>query len=172
LLLDTQSLKQIFTQLRNFTNSEEDDDDNTRVNTAPQRMDAYTKVVAREIGKVEAILKLVQTPTFRLVESLPVIWPAATESDLIDLMNLKGIKKSEQDTYLEQYKNSPDYKPTVIANLENGKTRNGSTIKNNNSRNGGSKKKKDFWSFVNDTKKNMETHVDKAKKAALTAMNK
>ena len=136
-------------------------------------MDAYTKVVVREIGKAEAILKLVQTPTFRLVESLPVIWPAATESDLIDLMNLKGIKKSEQDTYLEQYKNSPDYKPTAIANVENGKARNGSTIKNSNSRNVGSKKKKkDFWSFVNDTKKNMETHVDKAKKAALTAMNK
>ena len=103
LLLDTQSLKQIFTQLRSFTHADDDDDDGNNNNnhtviiSNSKRMDAYTKVVVREIGKAEAILKLVQTPSFRLIESLPVIWPAATESDFIDLMNLKGIKKNEQD---------------------------------------------------------------------------
>ena len=181
LLLDTQSLKQIFTQLRSFTHADDDDDDGNNNHTViisnSKRMDAYTKVVVREIGKAEAILKLVQTPSFRLIESLPVIWPAATESDFIDLMNLKGIKKNEQDNFLEQYKNSPDYKPDANVNGEDGGGKNNNNgsmknVKNNRNNRTGSKKKKDFWSFVTDTKKNMETHVDKAKKAALTAMNK
>ena len=174
--MDTQSLKQIFTQLRDFNTADSDDDDNNKSNnvaiTNSKRMDAHTKVVVREIGKAEAILKLVQTPSFRLVESLPVIWPAATQRDLIDLMQLKGIKKTEQEAYLDQYKNSPDYKPDV--NLKGGDGNNGAHGggRNTNKSAGGTKKKKDFWSFVTDTKKNMETHVDKAKKAALTAMNK
>ena len=133
------------------------------ITASSKRIDAYTKVVLREIGKAEAILKLVQTPSYRLVESLPVIWPAATESDLVDLMNLKGIKKSDQDQFIEQYKSSPDYKPDEAST--GGDVKSGSTAKTDKQ----GKKKKDFWSFVTDTKKNMETHVDKAKKAALSS---
>ena len=64
-------------------------------------------------------------------------------------MNLKGIKKNEQDNFLEQYKNSPDYKPDANVNGEDGGSggggNNGSmkNVKNNRNNRTGSKKKKE-----------------------------
>ena len=157
LLLDTQSLKTMMSELR--TLGLED----TGVDTAdgqPRRMDAFCKVVYREIGKAEGLLKLVGTPTFRLAESFPLLWPGASEQDLRSLMELKGIKKKEQQDILEQYKSRADYVPPAPVNDSAGGGDEGDRVA----------KKKDFWSFVNDTKKNMETGVEKAKKAAAASM--
>ena len=45
----------------------------------------YHKLVAKEIGRVEVLLKLVGTPTDRLKDSFGLLWPTGTRDDLIQV---------------------------------------------------------------------------------------
>ncbi len=159
LLLDAQSMKAIMMELRTL-GVDEDDGQAAATTGLSKRTDAYSKVVMKEMGKAEGILKLVGTPTFRLAESISLLFPGATDQDLKGIMELKGIKKSEHQGIIDQYTSGEDYVPPAPT----------ATPASGPAGGDGKKKKSDFWSFVSDTKKDMDRHVEKAKKVAAAAM--
>ncbi|KAJ0409715.1 hypothetical protein ATCC90586_003223 [Pythium insidiosum] len=54
-----------------------------------------------EFSKVESVLKLIGTPNEMLVESFKIMWPDGNAEDFQNIMNVKGIKKSEQGAFLD-----------------------------------------------------------------------
>ncbi|DAZ94557.1 TPA: hypothetical protein N0F65_002209 [Lagenidium giganteum] len=93
LLLDVYALKTIFLQLP-VIGSEP-------TSSSPVIPSRYTKFVTHEIAKVESVLKLIGTPNEMLVESFKIMWPEGNADDFQSIMNMKGLKKSEQVGYLE-----------------------------------------------------------------------
>lgn len=62
----------------------------------------YTKLVQKQFGRIETLLKLVGTPVELLIDNFKSIgYGTATELHIV--MNLKGIKRPEQVTLLEQF---------------------------------------------------------------------
>ncbi len=55
----------------------------------------YSKFVNKELPKVELFLKLVATPRERLSEALRALWPEAHGTDIVRIMDLKGLKSKE-----------------------------------------------------------------------------
>ncbi|KAF4315011.1 hypothetical protein BBO99_00009666 [Phytophthora kernoviae] len=99
LLLDVYALKTLFLQLPALS-SDAFASSSTSA-SAPVIPLRYTKFVTNEIGKVESVLKLIGTPNEMLVESFKIMWPEGTADDFQSIMNMKGLKKSEQTGYLE-----------------------------------------------------------------------
>lgn len=63
----------------------------------------YTKMVQRQFGKVETLLKLVGTPNDLLIENFKATWPGATAVELQLILSLKGFKRNEQAAMLEKF---------------------------------------------------------------------
>jgi len=61
----------------------------------------YTKMVTKDISCIEIFLKLVGTPTDQLQEMFLNYWPNGTSLDLQNVMNLKGMKRQEQNFLIE-----------------------------------------------------------------------
>lgn len=61
----------------------------------------YTRFVNNRIGHLEMVLKLVSTPEDVLVEKFRVLWPEGQPADLQMLMSMKGMKKQDQQSFLE-----------------------------------------------------------------------
>jgi hypothetical protein len=61
----------------------------------------FVKLVTAKVGHIETVLKLVGTPEGTLVERFKIMWPDGTAADLQSLMQLKGMKKSDQQSLLE-----------------------------------------------------------------------
>uniref|UniRef100_M4BAU0 Uncharacterized protein n=1 Tax=Hyaloperonospora arabidopsidis (strain Emoy2) TaxID=559515 RepID=M4BAU0_HYAAE len=113
LLLDVYALKTIFLQLPVLSNDVISPLSKSKA-TVPSR---YTKFVINEIAKVESVLKLIGTPREMLVESFKIMWPDGTADDFQGIMNMKGLKKSEQAVFLEML--GMQRKPTgKIAEME------------------------------------------------------
>lgn len=96
LLLDTYNLKTLILRLHNI--GPVSGDYPTRGSPAPQ---SFTKIVTSKVGQIEIILKLVATPEDFLVERFRVMWPDGQASDLQMLMSLKGMKRQDQQNFLE-----------------------------------------------------------------------
>jgi vacuolar protein sorting-associated protein 53 len=62
----------------------------------------YTKMVQKQFGRMETILKLVGTPLNMLVDNFRVQWPGGTSSDLTVVMTLRGMKRTDQASTLEK----------------------------------------------------------------------
>jgi len=62
----------------------------------------YTKTVSQEFARIEIILKLVGTPTELLPDMFKSNWPNASLDDAQSVMDLKGMKKLEQQLVLEK----------------------------------------------------------------------
>jgi len=62
---------------------------------------SYTKFVIKQLGKVETLLKLVGTPTELIVERFRTMLPDGTAEELQGIMNLRGMKKNEQQNIFE-----------------------------------------------------------------------
>lgn len=154
LLLDTSVIKTLFMQLRFMEPSERQ--------AAQTNSDPYTRMVLREIGKIEGLLKLISTPSARLAESFPLLCPDGTAEDLAALMELKGMKRQDQ-----QVAQAALASRSAARSSSSGATPQLST--------GGlsaaaaaSKKKRtgmDFWSMMSQTKSDMTTSLGKAKSA-------
>ncbi len=71
-------------------------------------MRRYVKRVKRDMGRLDKLLKTVMTPAELLVDTYKAIVQDHTEMDLIKIMDIQGIKKSEQETYLDQYGSPKD----------------------------------------------------------------
>ena len=64
----------------------------------------YTKLVQKQFGKIETLLKLVGTPVDMLIENFKsVVAGGGTAAELQIVMNLKGMKRPEQVAYLEKF---------------------------------------------------------------------
>eukprot|EP00753_Platysulcus_tardus_P003080 PLAT12242.1.p1 GENE.PLAT12242.1~~PLAT12242.1.p1 ORF type:complete len:894 (-),score=458.83 PLAT12242.1:72-2753(-) len=85
LLLDTHALKTMLLNMQSIGLDE-----------AIEPSATFVKVVNKEMSSAEKLLKLVGTDPERLVDSLQVLWPEATGSDFQRVMDMKGMKKSEQ----------------------------------------------------------------------------
>ncbi|CAI5729954.1 unnamed protein product [Hyaloperonospora brassicae] len=97
LLLDVYALKTIFLQLPVLSS----DAYSPSLKSTATVSSRYTKFVINEIAKVESVLKLIGTPREMLVESFKIMWPDGTAEDFRSIMNMKGLKKSEQAVFLE-----------------------------------------------------------------------
>lgn len=74
------------------------------VSTGPSIAPAmYTKMVQKQFGRMETILKLVGTPLELLIDNFKVQWPGGTSSDFAIVMSLKGMKRPEQAAMLEKF---------------------------------------------------------------------
>ena len=62
----------------------------------------YTKMVTKNFKRIETLLKLVGTPNTMLIDVFRVQWPGGSALDLQTVMNLKGLKRNEQASMLEQ----------------------------------------------------------------------
>lgn len=63
----------------------------------------YTKVVQKQFGKIETLLKLVGTPIDLLIDNFRVQWVGGTALDLQIVMSVKGMKRTEQAAVLEKF---------------------------------------------------------------------
>ena len=68
---------------------------------APPIPISYTKYVTKKMSKIEMVLKLVGTPDGMLVERFQIMWPDGVAQDLVSIMQLKGMRKSEQQAALD-----------------------------------------------------------------------
>jgi len=68
----------------------------------------YTKRVKRDLGRLDKLLKTVMTPAELLVDTYKAIVSDHGEMELIKIMDIQGIKKSEQEAYLDQYGSPKD----------------------------------------------------------------
>lgn len=63
----------------------------------------YVKVVQKQFGKIETLLKLVGTPLDLLIDNFKVQWVGGTALDLQVVMSVKGMKRIEQAAVLEKF---------------------------------------------------------------------
>jgi hypothetical protein len=63
----------------------------------------YTKLVQKQFGKIETLLKLVGTPNDLLIENFKVQWVGGSALDFQVVMSLKGLKRPEQAQLLEKF---------------------------------------------------------------------
>lgn len=62
----------------------------------------YTNSVTKEFNRIETLLKLIATPPDLLADMFKSTWPNGTALDFQTVMNLKGMKRAEQQAYLEK----------------------------------------------------------------------
>ena len=62
----------------------------------------FTKMVSKEFGHIEILLKLVGTPVELLPDMFKSNWPEASTESIQSVMDLKGMKKPDQQTVLEK----------------------------------------------------------------------
>lgn len=63
----------------------------------------YTKLVQKQFGRIETLLKLVGTPNELLIENFKGLWIGGTALELQIVMSLKGMKRTDQIPMLEQF---------------------------------------------------------------------
>lgn len=98
LLLDVYSLKTLFLKLPILGVGK------SATTIAPA---IYTKLVQKQFGHIETILKLVGTPNELLIENFKVQCSQGTAADLQTVMSLKGMKRNEQVAMLEKFGMDP-----------------------------------------------------------------
>jgi len=92
LLLDTYNLKTLLTHLHGLGAGAGDV-------KAPPAM--YTKFIVGRAAQIETVLKLVGTASEMLIERFRIMWPEGRMEDLMAIMTLKGLKKSDQQALLD-----------------------------------------------------------------------
>jgi len=97
LLLDMASLKTVLLKLPTLGRSS--------FAEVPER---YTKRVKREMLKVEKLLKVLLAPEENLVETYKQLITPHSDSDFVKILEIKGIKRSEMESYLDKYGSKVD----------------------------------------------------------------
>ncbi|KAL4562787.1 hypothetical protein LXL04_026818 [Taraxacum kok-saghyz] len=62
---------------------------------------SYSKFVSREMSKAEALLKVILSPVDSVADTYSALLPEGTPSEFQRILDLKGLKKAEQQTILE-----------------------------------------------------------------------
>lgn len=63
----------------------------------------YTKFVGREMGKAEALLKVILSPMESVADTYRALLPEGTAADFQRILDLKGLKKVEQQNLLDDF---------------------------------------------------------------------
>ena len=71
------------------------------IKTLILKLSVDSKIVSREFSRIEIFLKLVGTRSELLTEMVKASWPNGTASDIATIMNLKGMKRTEQQVILD-----------------------------------------------------------------------
>ena len=103
LLLDVYNLKTLFLKLPVLEESKKSHHVKKPSGGSTIAPAMYTKLVSKQFGKIETLLKLVGTPTDMLIENFKVQWVGGTAADLQSIMSLKQIKRPEQVVLLEKF---------------------------------------------------------------------
>ena len=74
---------------------------------------AYSNFIARELGKAEALLKVLPSPLDTLAGTYRALLPEGSATDFQRILELKGVKKAEQQPLIEQL--SRQYPALVMA---------------------------------------------------------
>ena len=107
LLLDLNNLKTLFLKLPILEDIALPGSHNKKAPGASIAPAMYTKMVQKQFGRMETILKLVGTPNDLLIDNFKVQWPGGSTSDMQVVMNLKGMKRTEQASMLEKFGYDP-----------------------------------------------------------------
>uniref|UniRef100_A0A6B2KYE7 Vps53 N-terminal domain-containing protein n=1 Tax=Arcella intermedia TaxID=1963864 RepID=A0A6B2KYE7_9EUKA len=102
LLVDATSLKAILVNLPAIGLNEAD--------ASTKVTERFRKRIDKEMAPIEALLKILVTPTSLLTETYIQMYQSEGKDPLhfIKILNVKGIKESEQDTYLDQFGLKPN----------------------------------------------------------------
>ncbi|KAJ4800777.1 Membrane trafficking VPS53 family protein [Rhynchospora pubera] len=90
MLLDTQAVKTILLEIPSLGKQ-------TTATTS------YSKFVSREMSKAEALLKVILSPVDSVANTYRALLPEGTLSDFQRVLELKGLKKADQQTILEDF---------------------------------------------------------------------
>ena len=63
----------------------------------------FAKLVNGRTAHIEMVLKLIATPEEMLLERFKIMWPDGQSLDLQTIMNLKDMKRQDQQKYLETF---------------------------------------------------------------------
>lgn len=63
----------------------------------------YSKFVSREMSKAEALLKVILSPVDSVADTYSALLPEGTPSEFQRILDLKGLKKADQQTILEDF---------------------------------------------------------------------
>lgn len=90
MLLDTQAVKTILLEVPSL---------------AKQTSGAasYSKFVSREMSKAEALLKVILSPVDSVADTYRALLPEGTPSEFQRILELKGLKKADQQTILDDF---------------------------------------------------------------------
>lgn len=110
LSLDAHMLKTILLSIPNIEKkdaveeAQEDANKPAKRTGAAQR--AFVKYVSKEMGKAEALLKTVISPSDRLISTFRALVPTGSTDELTKIMALRGLKKHEQQSMVDAYNSS------------------------------------------------------------------
>ncbi|XP_015688115.1 vacuolar protein sorting-associated protein 53 A isoform X2 [Oryza brachyantha] len=77
---------------------------------------SYSKFVNREMSKAEALLKVILSPVDSVANTYRALLPEGTPLEFQRILDLKGLKKADQQTILEDFnKHSPSIKHPTVA---------------------------------------------------------
>ncbi|GAB2220697.1 hypothetical protein Droror1_Dr00008364 [Drosera rotundifolia] len=78
----------------------------------------YSKFVGREMSKAEALLKVILSPMDSVADTYRALLPEGTPAEFQRILELKGLKKADQQTVLEDFNKhgSSIKQPTVTSN--------------------------------------------------------
>jgi len=83
----------------------------------------YTRYVKREMGKAEALLKTLVSPAERMITTFTsLLRENGKVEDIVKIMMLRGIKKSDQQTLFEQYNLTVNPEDRLAPVMEGGLT--------------------------------------------------
>ncbi|KAL0382643.1 UNVERIFIED_CONTAM: Vacuolar protein sorting-associated protein 53 A, partial [Sesamum calycinum] len=110
MLLDTQAVKTILLDIPSLGKQKPADA-------------GYSKFVSSEMSKAEALLKVILSPVDSVADTYSALLPEGTPSEFQRILDLKGLKKADQQSILDDYNKrgagtyQPDIKPVVQAAL-------------------------------------------------------
>jgi len=78
----------------------------------------YTKMATKQFQRIEILLKLVGTPAELLIDVFKVQWQGGSAMDLQTVMTLKGMKRNDQATLLENFGVDPMTAMKNTANID------------------------------------------------------
>ncbi|KAI4302259.1 hypothetical protein MLD38_038033 [Melastoma candidum] len=90
MLLDTQAIKTILLEIPSLGRQ-----------TAGAA--SYSKVVSREMSKAEALLKVILSPVESVADTYRALLPEGTPMEFQRVLELKGLKKADQQTILDDF---------------------------------------------------------------------
>jgi len=75
---------------------------------------SYSKFVSREMGKAEALLKVILSPVDSVANTYRALLPEGTPLEFQRILDLKGLKKADQQAILEDFnKHAPAPAPAI-----------------------------------------------------------